>query len=128
MSQGASPRNIDQEKQGPAKMERKRGTEKETGETSDHSREDFTTESELKISRVEEKSVDAQIPTKGEMMEMFLRLENSIKSDINMLRVDLGNLLERVEKTEKRTDKQIQELRNFKEQIKITQQNQKNTD
>lgn len=59
------------------------------------------------------------------MMEMFLRLENSIKSDINMLRVDLGNLLERVEMTEKRTDKQIQELRHLKEQIKITQQNQK---
>lgn len=53
------------------------------------------------------------------------RLENSIKSEISLLRGDLGNLLERVEITEKKTDEQAQELCNLKEQTKIILQNQK---
>lgn len=68
--------------------------------------------------------MDVQIPTKGEMLEMFLRLENSIKADINTLRVDLGNLLARVELSEDKIDKQAQELCDLKEQVKITHQNQ----
>lgn len=64
MMQGASPRSIDQEGQGAAKMERKRGTERKIGERLDHSRDDITTESELEISRTEERGVNTQIPTK----------------------------------------------------------------
>lgn len=94
MSQGASPRNIDQERQGPTKTVRKGGAEGKIGETQDHSKGDLTLESEPDMSGTAERRDNAQSPTKGEIMEMFQRLENLIKSEISMLRGDLGNLLE----------------------------------
>lgn len=38
MSQGASPRNMEQEAQGGSKSERKGGTDKKTGDKTDYSR------------------------------------------------------------------------------------------
>lgn len=69
---------------------------KKKGETSDQSREDISTESELEISKMEEQGAGIQIPTKLEMTDMFARLENSIKTEISTLRADLGQLLTRV--------------------------------
>lgn len=125
MAQGASPKCTDSGTQGISKMEKKKGTEKKIGDIADQSRDDLTAESEPETSRVEEPNTEVHIPTKDEMTEMFLRLENSIKTDINSLRIDLGHLLARVEKTEKSTEKQMQELCDLKEQVKITQQNQR---
>lgn len=125
MSPGASPRNMEQEAQGGSRMERKGGTEKKTGDKMDYSREDLTTESEMETSRMEERRASTQIPSKGEMSDMLQKMENSIKSEIGLLRADLGSLLERVETTEKKPDELDQELWNLKEQLKTSIQNQK---
>lgn len=69
--------------------------------------------------------MDAQIPTKIEMTEMFSRLENAIKLEIYTLRVDLGQLLKRVEETEVGTDIQAQELGKLNEQVKTMQADQR---
>lgn len=55
---------------------------------------------------------------------MFKRLENSIKTEINTLRTDLGSLLVRIETAEKTMDKQALEICALKEQVKSVQQNQ----
>lgn len=105
-------------------MDKKKGTGGKKDETPDQSRDDLTTESDLDITRSEDPRTEAQLPTKNEIREMLKSLENSAKTEINMLRTDLGNLLVRVETSEDKIDKQAQELCELKEQIKITQQNQ----
>lgn len=125
MTQGASPRNMEAEKQGKAKVENKKGTDKKAGETPEHSREDFISEGESESSRIEGRPSESLPPTKGEMNEMLLRLEKSIKADINMMRGDLGSLLDRVEETEKIVENQKKELETLKQQMKIAQQTQK---
>lgn len=42
---------------------------------------------------MEEPNVGAQMPTKLEVSETLLRLENSIKGEITALQIDLGQLL-----------------------------------
>lgn len=59
------------------------------------------------------------MPTKLEMSEMFIRMENSIKTENSTLRADLGQLLMQVEDTEGRADKQAQEI---KKRVKTTSQ------
>lgn len=92
---------------------------------SNQSRDDLTTEGELEITRLEDQRIEAQFPTKGEILEMFKRLENSIKTEINMLRTDLRNLV-RIETAEEIIDKQALELCVLKEEVKSVQQNQAN--
>lgn len=56
---------------------------------------------------------------------MLMKLENAIKVEIDSLRTYLRHLLARVDVAEERTDKHAQELKTLKEQVKITQQNQR---
>lgn len=58
-----------------------------------------------------------QIPTKMEVLEMFAKLKNSIKTVITNVRLDMGHLLRRVEETEELTGKQAQEILHLKIQI-----------
>lgn len=68
---------------------------------------------------MEDQGAGAQMPTKLEMSEMFIRMENSIKTENPTLRADLGQLLMQVEDTEGRADKQAQEI---KKRVKTTSQ------
>lgn len=61
--------------------EKKKDPGKQKGDLSDKSREDINIESQLESSKMEEQRINAQIPTKMEMIEMFAKLENSIKRD-----------------------------------------------
>lgn len=95
------------------------------GKNLDLSRENKSAESEPEISRMDKQNAGAQIPTKLEMTEMLLRLENSFKGEITALRADLGLLLTRVEEMEAQTDKHAQELNKLKEQVRTMQINQR---
>lgn len=125
LTKETSPKSPGLGKQQQVKQDKKKDPTKKKGENSDHSGEDISTESELEISKMDEQSAGAQIPTKLEMSEMLLRLENAIKVEITTLLADLGQLLTRVEETEDRTDKQAQELSKLKEQVRTTQINQR---
>lgn len=51
---------------------------------------------------MKERRASTQILSKGVMSDMLQKMENSIKSEIGLVRADLGSLLERVETTEKK--------------------------
>lgn len=75
----------------------KKVDKKNPAETPDVSREEndmeATTENASEGSRAEELRAEAQPPTKGEMAEMLMRLENTIKGEIHTLRTNFGFLL-----------------------------------
>lgn len=48
------------------------------------------------------------------MIEMFAKLENSIKIEIANVRMDVGHLLRREEEAEEKTGKQAQEILELK--------------
>lgn len=52
-----------------------------------------------------------QLPTKGEMAEMFARLETSLKGEIVTLHEDMNHLLKRVEDVETKVDRQGDEIK-----------------
>lgn len=124
LAQGASPKSTHPETQKAAMTDKKKGLNGRSKQTPAHSRDECTMENILETTRSEEHRLETQFPTKNEISEMFKSLGISIKTEINMLRADLGSLLTRVEKIEDTIDKQAQELFNLKEQVKSTQQNQ----
>ena len=91
------------------KSENKKPQGGNASETSMESREEGTIECGPESSRKDEQRIDVQSPSKGEMAEMLLRLENAIKGEIQNLRTDLGHLLSRIESVEERIEKQEQE-------------------
>lgn len=113
------------QKQQQLKQDKKGEPGKKKKETSSLFRVNISIERKPEISTMNVQNEGAQIPTKLEMSEMLLRLENSIKGEISALRSDLGMLLTRVEEMEEQTDKQAQELNKLKEQVKTTQINKK---
>lgn len=90
-------------------------------------REEKDTEGELDLRKMEEQSNIAPIPTKLEMMEMFAKLENSIKSEITNVRMDMGHLLRIVEEAEELTGKQAQEISDLKTQMRKMQMDHRDT-
>lgn len=124
IKQGLSPNNSNSITPQQGKEGKKKGSEERKDETPNQSKEDLTNESELEFTRLEEHRSEAQLPTKGEIMAMFTRLENSIKTEINILRSDLGHLLTRLEMVEDTLDKQAREIRTSKDQVKNLQHNQ----
>lgn len=104
LTKDGSPKSPGLEKQQQGIKDKKKDPGKKKGEISDKSREDISTESELEISKMEYQEASTRMPTKLEMSEMFIRLENSIKIEISTKRADLGQLLRRVEETEEKAD------------------------
>lgn len=125
MTQGASPRSTESGRQGQNKTEKKKGSDKKSGDTPEHSREDLSTEGDQDVSGIEGEPTGTYTLTKGEMSELLRKMENSIKTDIQNLRGDLGHILERVEHTEKTTEEQKQEIETLRQQVKETQKNQR---
>lgn len=68
-----------------------------------------------------------ELPTKGEMAEMFARLELSIKGEVATLHEDLNQILKRVEETEENLDFQAAEKKELKEQMEEIQSEQRYT-
>lgn len=125
LARGGSPGSIHQEAQTSTMVDkRKKGQNGKGDQTPDQSRESSLIESAPEISRTVEHRQDLELPLKNEIAEMFKALETSIKSEISMLRTDLGNLLARVERAEDIMEQQEREISDLKEQVKITQQNQ----
>lgn len=56
---------------------------------------------------------------------MFARLENSIKTEIAIMRADLSQLLKRVEETEDKNEMQALEKKELKMQVKTLQTGQR---
>lgn len=69
-----------------------------------HSRTDVACENDTEIRQEAKARLNAQLPTKAEMAVMFVKLENSLKTDMATLNGDLSQILGRVEDTEKRLD------------------------
>lgn len=105
-------------------MDKKKGSEERKEGTPNQSKEDLAIENELESTTLEDQRTEAQLPTKGDILAMFTRLENSIKTEINMLRSDLGHLLARTETAEDTLDKQALEICALKDQIKNIHLNQ----
>lgn len=124
MNRGGSPGNPRLETQKSTLTEKKMGGTGKVAQTPEHSRQDSSVDSILDNTRMEEGSQDMQPPSKNEIIEMFKSLELAIKTEINVLRMDLGGILARVEKTEDILDKQELDLSEIKEQLKIIHQNQ----
>lgn len=78
-------------------------------------------EREFDSSSMEEQRNIPQMPTKMEMVEMFAKLEDSIKSEISNVRTDMGFLLRGVEEVEEKSENQAQEISELKMQIRKLQ-------
>lgn len=72
-----------------------------------------------------EDSTMESLPTKTELLEMFAKLENVIKSEILNVRTDMGHLLKRVEIAEEASEKQNREIIELKQQINNLQMAQR---
>lgn len=59
--------------------------------------------------------------SKAELIEMFMKMENVIKTEISSMRSDMSHLLGRVEEMEETADSQAKEIQNLKEQMKKMQ-------
>lgn len=94
--------------------EKKKELAKQKGDQGDKTREDIGMERGLDSSSMEEQTNISQMPTKMEMMKMFVKLENSMKSEISVVSVDMGHLWRRVEEAEEKTEKQSQEILELK--------------
>lgn len=112
LTKEGSPKSPVPDKSGPEKQkqgnkDKKKAPGKKKGELLDQPKEDISisTESEFDRSKMEEQGTGAQLPTKMEMVDMFLRLETFIKTEFTALQTDLGHLLTRVEETEEKTEK-----------------------
>lgn len=62
---------------------------------------------------------EKQLPTKDEMMEMFARLEQSIKGEKASLHGDLSQVLKRVEESEGKLDSQAAAIVELKGQMEV---------
>lgn len=91
------------------------------GGQGERSREDPEPEGVFAISDMEEQRNIALIRNKTEMLEMFPRLENSIKSEILNVRTDMGHLLHRVEEAEEASGIQDKEILDLKAQMRKMQ-------
>lgn len=69
---------------------------------------------------------DRLLPTKGEIAEMFARLEASIKEEISIVHENMSHILKRVEEVESVTDKQGVEIQKLKQQMEAMQIEQRN--
>lgn len=67
--------------------------------------------------RVEQQNT-VQLPTKTDMERMFAALENSLKTEMAVIHKDMGHMLERVEKVEKKTDFHAKMIKELKGEIK----------
>lgn len=101
--------------------EKKKELAKQKGETGENIRDDPEQLRVLERSMMEEQRNFALIPTKPEMLEMFSKLENSIKSEILNVRTDMGHLLQRVEEEEEASGIQAKEILDLKSQMKKMQ-------
>lgn len=81
---------------------------------------------EQQIKNEEEQRIKSQFQTKTEMVDMFSRLEQYGKGDMATLHGDLSQRLKRVEDTEEKCDIQAVEIKEFKEQMKKIQTEQRN--
>lgn len=67
----------------------------------------------------------SQPPTKDEMVEMFSRLELSLKGKMAILHGDMNQILKRVEETEEKGKVQVTEIKELKEQMEEMQRKQR---
>lgn len=80
---------------------------------------------EVEVETAEEIQQANQLPTKGEIAEMFAKLEASIRGEISAVNENMSHLLTRVEEVETTVDKQGEEIRNLRQQIEVLQKEQR---
>lgn len=61
---------------------------------------------------------DTQLPTKSEILKMFKKLEDTIKSETNKIQENLGHMLVRLEETENKVEEQVEKITKLQEQVK----------
>lgn len=89
----ASSKSPGLERKQTGAKEKKKKLAKLKADHSEGSREELDPEGEPNSTITEEQRKMALIPTKTEMMEMFKKLEISIKAEISNVRMDMGHLL-----------------------------------
>lgn len=98
--------------------DKKKDQQKQKGGQGERPRQDPETAGACASSDMEEQRSMELAPNKTEMMEMFARLENVIKTEILNVGTDMGYLLRRVEEAEETSGKQAKEILDLKAQVK----------
>lgn len=70
---------------------------------------------------------EKHLPTKGEIAEMFAKLEASIKEEISTVHENMSHILKRVEEVENTMDKQEVDIKNLITQMEALRIEQRNT-
>lgn len=120
----ASVKSPAPEKKQLGAKEKKKELAKNKGVQGGKYREELEPEGEFNLSMAEGRDMDS-IPTKTDMLAMFAKLENLIKTEILNIRTDMGHLLKQVEIAEEVTEKQSQEILVLKTLISKLQKDQR---
>lgn len=114
-----SPKSPAQESKHQGGKEKKKDSVENKGAQGGIPRED------VKDLSIEEEDIMKSLPTKTELLDMFAKLENVIKSEILNVRTDMGHLLKQVEIVEEISEKQAREITDLKLQIRKLQIDQR---